>query len=68
MALPAHLEKYDALVDLIVDALVSEIDQKGEVRPPATSAKRAGGGVDIEQEEKRERGNSRTAARAATSP
>ncbi|MDA8350168.1 MAG: hypothetical protein M0038_15445 [Pseudomonadota bacterium] len=65
IALPVRLDKYDALANLIVDVLVREIEQEVEARPPATLAKRAGGGVDIEREEERERGYSRTAARAA---
>lgn len=37
MALPAHLAKYDALVDLIVDVLVREIEQKATAAVPAIS-------------------------------
>ena len=43
MALPAHLEKYDGLLDLLVDALVCEIEREAETATPATSAKGTAG-------------------------
>lgn len=47
-----------------VDAFL--LAQQADMKPPATSAKGPGGGVDTTQEE--ERGDSRAAARAAASP
>ncbi len=66
MALPSHLAKYDALIDLVVEVIVREIEQGVEAKPPATSTKGAGGWVNIE--EAKEHGNCRTIARAAASP
>ena len=35
MALPAHLQRYDGLIDLIVEQLVREIEQGAETKQAA---------------------------------
>ena len=42
MALPAHLAKYDGLIDMIVEQLVREIENCREIEPPAGSRLPAG--------------------------
>lgn len=48
-----------------VDAFL--LQQEADTKPPASTANRAGGGVNVEQEQDR-RAKHRTAARAAASP
>jgi hypothetical protein len=34
MALPAHLQRYDGLIDLLVERLLCEIEQEAETKTP----------------------------------
>jgi hypothetical protein len=43
MALPAHLAKYDRLLDYLVEELVRELEEQGtETETPASAANAAG--------------------------
>lgn len=58
MALPAHLARYDGLIDLLVEEVVREMEEQvSEMKPPASTANRAGGGINSERD--RQRGNHR---------
>jgi hypothetical protein len=48
MALPAHLARYDQLLDLLAEELVREMEQESQAQmTPETSIS---GGVDLHQE------------------
>jgi len=42
MALPAHLQRYDGLIDMIAQAIVRELERGTETKTPAAAHDRAG--------------------------
>jgi hypothetical protein len=69
MALPAHLAKYDSLIDVIVDEVVREIEEGGrEVETPASQPQLAGVESTADQSTTdHQRADTRTAAHFAAS-
>lgn len=62
MALPAHLSRFDSLLDLMADVIAREIEEGAQNKTPAGMALQAG----VKQHHERERidGRTRVAARA----
>jgi hypothetical protein len=67
MALPTHLQRYDGLIDLLVEQLVREIGEEGLFEAPGRGGTRPG--VNLQQQDDQQHVEAyASAARAANSP